>query len=542
MEKERPQTAEIPHELEKVRLLTETENLNRLRLPDGTHDPGVLADELMQLTTAIKETGIPHAVSTTYQTYRDGKYWWLDRSDDEVAANGYTYHFSAPAYARVGVEQEEARHVRDNLQPGMVSCMISPKMSAKDAPPEIAKQEHLANEDMIRIQMPDVDEQTGKIRGKYLQSVSVKDVPLEAWITMLADPSNIFGRVVTVDDPESALSVMKAFTELDVSIDQLPEGAITVVDAVKPYCDSDTQARIEEQLAWLRMDQIELHQKATHIAERWLAFEVELADSRHYGYATPVIEEFIADLSDQWSVEFNELLKEHIERDGSIRMSDDLAALLERSRQNTLIVAAAVVSDNQDVISKVEPHIAKAIYEAEMSLQILQQNNMLTMHEMQRQETANSQRIAHANIKVGGGCPGETQGAFGGDPSKAPDSKVESKEACVIKTNCPNCSNLNLDGTARKEKVQVVAVIDASKTIHCRRCSAWANDKSSFQGFIKMRAKTTLHAEDEKPKELPSEADLAAQVDAAYTEQGIESFEQEAQKAQQQQAQTPALV
>ncbi len=477
-------TPEALRELEAVRELTEVHNLNRLRLPDGTHDPSVLMDTVENLTTAVKEMAIPHAVSTVHQEYRDGSFYWLDLTEEEVAESGYVFHWHPAAHARVDVEKAEVVDARENLKPGMAKVMISPRMSTKDAPYEIAKQEHLADEDMIRLH--GLDMQGNELKGKYMQSGSMKHIPLEAWVAMLQDPNNIFGKSIAVEDPESALSVMQTHAELYLSLDDLPEGVITIIEAVKPYADPDAQRHIDEQLAWLRLDQAELHQKASNIAERWLTFEVELADSLHQKYATPAIEDFIASLSEEWSTEFNDMLRQHIRLDGSIAMTEELAVLLEQSRKNTHVVAAAVITDNRHVISQLSTKDAQSIYEQEMHIQIMQQNGLLNSQQIQQLEEQNGQRIAQANIEAGGGCPGSNSGAFGGADKKGPE---ESKESCVIKTTCPNCSHLNTDGSERKEKVEVTAVIDASKTIHCRRCSAWANDKHSFEGFIKMRVK-----------------------------------------------------
>lgn len=483
----RVMTPEALLELERERHLTEVNNLNRLRLPDGTHAPWVVADTHENLTTAVKEAAIPHALSTVYQEHRDGHFYWLDLTEEEVAESGYAFHWHPAAHARVAVETEEAIDARENLVPGMIKVMLSPRMSSKDAPYEIAKQEHLADEDMIRLHGLDV--QNSELKGKYIQSGSIKHVPLEAWVAMLADPNNIFGKSVSVEDPESALAVMKTHTELYLPEEALPEGIITLIEAVKPYADADSQRQIEEQLEWLRLDQTELHEKASNIAERWTSFEVELADSVYLETATPAIEDFIASLSNEWSEAFNEVLRRHIQLDGSIAMSKELAALLEQSRKNTHIVTAAVITDNQDILLKLTPEKARVIYSQEMFIQQLQQDNLANLQQIQQLEEENNQRIAQSNITAGGGCVGSTAGAFAEDQKGGPE---ESKESCVIKTTCPNCSNLNTDGTHRKEKVEVTAVIDASKTIHCRRCSAWANDKHSFEGFIKMRAKKHL--------------------------------------------------
>ncbi|HUD10531.1 MAG TPA: hypothetical protein VMR28_02540, partial [Candidatus Saccharimonadales bacterium] len=257
--------------------LTEVDHLDRLRRPDGSHDLATLIGVRQNLVPAIKEAAIPHAVSTTHQEYRDGDFWWLDQTGVDVARSGYRFHRYPMAVARVQVEIAEADDVNKNLRPGIIKVFLSPKMTRKDAPYSVAKQEHLADDDMLRIHMLDIDEY-GNTRGKYMQSLMVRGIPLDAWVRMLSDPGNIFGKAFNIEDEASALSVMKLHQELELPETALPEGVISLVEAVLPYADSETQIVLQEQLALFRCNQAELHRQAENIADRWLAFEVELAD------------------------------------------------------------------------------------------------------------------------------------------------------------------------------------------------------------------------------------------------------------------------
>jgi hypothetical protein len=174
-------------------------------------------------------------------------------------------------------------------------------------------------------------------------------------------------------------------------------------------------------------------------------------------------------------------------------MTRELAAELERSKQNTLWVRAGVINNNQALIQELGEEAAGRIYSNEILFQQLL-NDGWRAAELRELDAATDRQVARANIEVGNGCPGRSRGAFGSEQDESAAAS-KSKEDCVIKTNCPNCSALNTDGTKRQNKVKVVAVIDSQKTIHCRRCGAYATQKGDSDiGRIARLAAKRQHA------------------------------------------------
>lgn len=409
------------------RMLAEVDNLNRLRRPDGGHEEATLEAIHVDLLTAVKEAAMPYAVSTVHQEYRDGTFWWLDQNPVDVARSGYDFHQSDAALKRVDIEVAEAHDVNDSLQPGLVKVFISPKMTRQDAPYEVAKQEHLADDDMLRIHMLDVDPDTNEVRGKFMQSVLVRDIPLDAWIRMLKDPGNIFGRSFVIEDENSALSVMKLHQELQVPEAALPEGTVSLIEAVLPYLDKETYAKVAPRLESFRGDQDELHKKAESIADRWLAFEVELADSLEQGIATPEVSSFIFQLQHQWSGPMLDMLASHRLPQGHIQMTRPLAAKLEQAKQNSLWVAAAVATGNEETLGQLDAMTARQIRDNEHRIQAHLDSGQSVQEIMHLQASMN-RLIAQQNVTVGGGCAGRSVGGFG-RASKSAASKVDGELA-----------------------------------------------------------------------------------------------------------------
>jgi hypothetical protein len=331
-------------------------------------------------------------------------------------------------------------------------------MSAKDAPYEVAKQEHLADDDMIRIHMVDIGAD-GQPKGKYMQSLLVRAIPLTAWVRMLRDPQNIFKKAVWIDDEESALSVMKVHKQLEVPEAVLPEGVISLVEAVLPYLDTQARAAVEQQLHLFRTNQGGLHDKAMNIANRWLSFETALADSLYTGYATEEVEGFIRDLAFQWNGEMAAEIMENTDSYGRINMNRSLAAKLEISRQNTLWVSAAVITKNERVLKQLAPDIAQQIYVNEMFLQTMIAGGA-SARDMQQVESQNSKAIATQNVEAGGGCPGSGKGLFGSsnNPSNGTEGGADMKCPEVKngqRVKCPGC------------KEMVKAIVPNKESIYC---------------------------------------------------------------------------
>jgi hypothetical protein len=438
--------------------LTEVDHLNRFRRSDGCHAISTLEGVYKNLVPGVKEAAMPFAVSTTYQEYSQGTYWWLDQSAEDVAKSGYRFHRHPAALNRVAVEIEEAQDLVENLQPGMIKVFLSPRMTANDAPYAVAKREHLGDDDMLRIHMIDVDE-NNQVRGKFMQSIMVREVPLRAWVRMLRDPNNIFGKTINIDDETSAVSVMKAHRQLELPEACLPEGVISLVEAVLPYVPADKQRRIYEQLQLFRSNQTEMHRQAENIADRWLDFEVALADSLHGGFANEYVQQFITDLAFQWDEVFVSEIMAHTQTDGSIRMTRPLAAKLEASRRNILWVAGGVLTKNERIVSQLSTQVVQQIFVNELFIQTMMSEGQRA-EEIHQVELQNNQVIAEQNVKAGGGCPGEHQGAFRTNPESPQATNEAAHKKCPEIKNgqsvrCPGC------------KKQVKAIVPDPEKIYC---------------------------------------------------------------------------
>ena len=391
--------------------LAEVDHLQRFMKEDGTWPDEVLEALQINLLTAVKEAAMPYAVSTTHQEYRDGTYWWLDQSPVQIAESGYRFHKHPSAIKRVDVEVAEAIDVEESLQPGMIKVFISPKMSRADATLEEARKEHLGDDDMIRIHMLNTDEQ-GVVLGKFMQSVLVRDVPLEAWVKMFSDEQNIFGRSFDLRDKDSALSIMELHKELEVPEAALPEGTISLIEAVLPYLSQEDRRKVEGQLLLFRGDQEEIHRKAELIAARWLSFEVELSKSLKQGKATTEVERFVYGLQHEWGEETLELVESLRLPDGGFSVTRGLAAKIEKAKQQTLWVSAAVITNNEKVINQLDSDIAQRIYDNEMLIQRMMHEGA-AFRDIIALETQNNQIVARQEVKVGGGCAGDGEADFG---------------------------------------------------------------------------------------------------------------------------------
>ena len=246
------------------RLLTELDHLLAHRRSNGTYDPDALYDVGVNLAAASQEIAMPFAVTNTFQPAEEvcdesgqwqQKFMWLGMCAVKIAESGRNYHFSEPALKRVDVEVAEAHHSQNNLRAGFAQVFISPKMSRYDAPKAVAKQEHLATEDSLRVATL-VTHLDGTVKGRRLQSLLVRDIPLSAWVAMLKDPNNLFGKAFELKHEQSALSVMELFEQLELPNDNIPEGPVTLVAAVLPYISGHTaRESVVRQLElwnWLR--------------------------------------------------------------------------------------------------------------------------------------------------------------------------------------------------------------------------------------------------------------------------------------------------
>lgn len=413
--------ASKPNEaLERKRLLTEVSHLLANRMSPGEYDSDVLEDVRWNLFTATQEMAMPYAVTTTLQRVAEGveaggtcrrMFMWLGKCAVDVARSGYEYHFSEAAHARVAIEVEETRHNEDNLRPGFAQVFISPRMSKADAPAEVARREHLGSDDAVRVSYLQTDRR-GRAVGRRLESLLVRDVPLSAWVAMLGDSNNIFGRAFSVRDGTSALSVMELFRDLELPENRLPHGPVSLLEAVVPYiADASMKESVQRQLGRFHKDQALYQAQAERTAADWLRFEVELAESLASGKATFEVQRFIYLLQHQWGDDDLACIRLHAQDDGGYAMNQDLAARLEKAKRNVLAGRAAVAVRNEHVIGQIDLQAAERIYETEKDILRLQANGA-SVEEIARLTADAERQVARQNIRVGGGCIGESVNTF----------------------------------------------------------------------------------------------------------------------------------
>jgi hypothetical protein len=394
-----------------TRFLSEVDHLSRLRKYDGSYDSRDLSEIHENLITAVKEAAVPFAVSTTHQEYRDGSFYWIDQTPIDVAMSGYKFHNHESAIKRVDVEVEEAIDVSLNLKPGKVKIFISPRMTLSDAPYDIAKQEHLADDDQIRIHSLNID-QSGNVVGKYMQSMLIRDIPLSAWFGLLNDQNNIFSQSFNLVEDDSAITIMRTHSQLEIDEEKLPGGVLDIARATLPYMDEVSREKVENQLRLFEANQNDIHDIAETIAARWLDFEIELNESLLDGRATQTIINFIASLNGSWSEKTNDLIKNCQDNKGNLFMTRELAVELEKAKRNTLWVSAAVSAGNQEIINKVGYETASRIYENEAKISNLLGSDNLTGDQINIISNLNNSLIASHNVNIGGGCAGSTNGSF----------------------------------------------------------------------------------------------------------------------------------
>lgn len=412
-----------------ARCLTEVNHLNRNRLPNGEIDPWAKEEVFKNLVSAVKEAGIPNSVHrSTQPRVRTGEfneggeeinaYMWFGRTAVQNAESGRYFHRHESALDRVEVEVDEARYSQEELKPGVYKIFISPRMSVADASHSVAKSEHLAHDDAIRGSQIITDED-GNIKELAIDSLLVTDIPLEAWVDLCEDPENIFGKAIQIEDKSSALSVMKAHRKMTVEAGVLKEGVVSIVAAVIPYIkDLSVRKKVEKQLERFREDQKEIDAKARNIAGRWLEFETELADSLYHEKATPAVMRFINSMQDKWNDDDLGLILQHQLPNAQYEMSQELAIILERAKENFFWTRAGVVTYNQRVIKQMDVATANIIRRDEMSIQAAYENGQ--HHQVQILEMQTDKRIANENISVGGGCPGEIMADFKTDKDGNP--------------------------------------------------------------------------------------------------------------------------
>jgi hypothetical protein len=378
---------------------------------------------------------MPLAISVTvhrveYQKRDDGKLeriiTWLGRNAVDNALNGKRFHQSSAAHKRVDIEVAEAKAAQDRLDPNIAQVFISPKMSPYDAPIELARAENLSDEDSLRVSCA-ITNTDGVVVARKLESLLVRDIPLQAWIDMLKDKNNIFGRSFDIKNEMSAISVMELFDQLELPNNSILNGPVTLVESVLPYITDPVQHQsVKKQLTGFQGDQAKYKKQAEKTAQQWLDFDIELAKSLQNGFATFEITRFITSLQHHWNNQNLEIINAHQFENYKYLMTDRLAALLEDAKRQTLNILAGLLTGNEkmsDRISAVDKQKILTTHEylASTHSKYLSENLTASIRiDLERM-------IADLNISPSGGCAGSTANNFKtlGD--------IESKESTIDK-------------------------------------------------------------------------------------------------------------
>ncbi|MFZ1248903.1 MAG: hypothetical protein WAQ24_01115 [Candidatus Saccharimonadales bacterium] len=404
----------VAPEVAELRLLTEAHALLQHLDDTGNVPEHVELAVKQNLQTAMAEISMPYAVTTTEHTVEYVEQpsgppkrviTWLGKNAVALAAGGKDFHFSEPAFARVEVETEEAKRTEETFATGTAQVFISPKMSRRDASFELAKAEHLAEEDSVRVSTA-ITDNAGKIIGRKMQSLLVRDIPLEAWEAMLQDPNNLFGKSFDLRVQGSALSVMELFSQLDLPEAALPDGPVSIVEAVLPYITDDlAKQKVRHQITRFTSDQKLYADEAARGAEQWYDFELELARSLKSGEATDALQQLIAAQQHDWSDADLAVINARAEGDMQYRVDDALAAVLEKRKRLLLGRVAAVTTKNDQATAKISQAEKQAILQQHHDILRAQAAGMQQAHIMQLRSNLDRQ-VARTNIKVGGGCAG----------------------------------------------------------------------------------------------------------------------------------------
>ncbi len=421
--------------LEQKQFLTEANILLLNRRPDGSYPKEVLEATRFNLKTKVKEDGFMNAVSHSFQpvgeyttpegeTRRTLIQKGLGKTAMQIAESGFEYHWSEPAFKHVRYHVKEARRDESELKPDKWHVMIEPKFSTSDADEDVAKSEHMAGTDALRTSYAATDKY-GNITGRHMTAILVSDVPITAWVAMLQDENNLWGKAFDIQDPDSSLGPMGLFDQLDLSLELLPEGPINLVEAVTPYI-TDEQARLSvgEQILGLRQDQQKLDDEADYTAGEWLEFVKVMADSLATGRMHKDIKIFAMQLQNDWDADTLELLKRHEGDYGGYSMSVELAAILEEEWERINVGKAAIVVGDKRALKNVSKEKADQMRNDILFLRTLQQGSLIGAAEYAAITTKINRTIARADIKVGGGgCGPELKSRLGKKrDSNNPDS------------------------------------------------------------------------------------------------------------------------
>lgn len=422
------------------RCLTEFNHLLANRRPDGTYAPEVLQHNLQNRYTAVQEAALKYAITKTRHeaayVEEDGRrkrtFMWLGKTALQVAESGYQFHHHPAAHERVDIEVDEARHNDEYIRPGFARVLVSPKMTQADASHDVAKAEHLAGEDAVRVTFPEADEHD--VVARELQSLLVADVPTQAWYDMFNSPQNLWGRSFNVQG-DSALPIMNLHSQIEIPVELVPEGPLTILKAVVPFI-TDKAARQKVQMHignFEAANQAELEALSRNVADRWQAFDRELVESVVVKKTTPAVEAFIASLKNEWTQEDQQLFARSRDSSGALTITTAVLKRLSSAQQNVLFARAAIVTGNADVLDQTDAKTAEIIRHNELRIQDMQTNGM-DVYDVMMMDAANNSIVAQQNFTVGGGCLGENGNQFGNrDEASGEDGNTSNNAQAAAK-------------------------------------------------------------------------------------------------------------
>jgi hypothetical protein len=435
-----PANADLTPEVlpEDERCLTEVNHLLHSRRPDGSYAPEVLEHNVQNLHTAVQEAALKYAITETEHqaTYveEDGRrkrtFMWLGKTALQVAQSGYKFHHHSAAHERVDIEVDEAVHNDEAIRPGFVRVLVSPKMTEQDAPRAVAKKEHLADADAIRVTFPKTNEKDTVI-ARRMQSLLASDVPTEAWNAMFNDPSNLWQKSFNLSG-SSALSIMRLHAELELPEEAVPEGPLTILRAVAPYiADPIARQKVQTHIGnFEATNQAEQETFSHNIAQRWQAFNRELVESIVADHATPAVEAFITSLQNEWTDADQQLFRQFRKTDDSLAMPLAVQKRLSAVQQNMLFSRAAIATGNADVLDQTDEQTATIIRENELQIQQMQSSGA-DVYDIMLLDAGNNSIVAQQNFTVGGGCIGENGAQFNKREGNSRDAESQNAEAAT---------------------------------------------------------------------------------------------------------------
>lgn len=408
-------------ELERRRILTERDHFYYNRNPDGTYPVAVEQAVFVNLFAKVQEDTMSAAVTETFQPVaeviddtgrRKRTYMWLGFTALQVAESGYKYVASPVGFDRVHyAEVPEAKRSESHAKAGVTQSMISPKIAPKEASRAIALAEHMADTDAVRTATI-VKDKDGNIIGRNTKALLVRDIPLQAWVDMLRDPNNIWGKSIPVEDEESALSVMKVFPQLDMPDEALPEGPVTLVAVAMNYIkDEKAKASVARQVAKFRGDQDFLKAEAEIVTRKWVKFEKAMSDSKHAGTMHPDVHKFVIQLQSEWPDDVLELLRQNQTSGGGYSMSEELAARIELGWQKANLGNTAFIVGDERALKNVDQKTITRIQEDNKFIRLMEAAGA-SRAEIAAREAELGRVVAVSGVKPGSGCSGTNEFEF----------------------------------------------------------------------------------------------------------------------------------